>query len=73
MVNNNQKTNNNNENIDQESDYKLIDGLDQKLIELLLNGYTNKRIALEAKSPLSTIQRRIRRIFEAQYLHKKMS
>ena len=71
MVNNNPKTNNNDENIDQESDYKL--GLDQKLIELLLNGYTNKRIALEAKSPLSTIQRRIRRIFEAQYLHKKMS
>jgi len=71
MVNNNPKTNNNDENIDQESDYKLIDGLDQKLIELLLKGYTNKKIALEAKSPLSTIQRRIRRIFEDQYLHKK--
>jgi len=71
MVNNNTKTNNNDENIDQESDYKLIDGLDQKLIELLLKGYTNKKIALEAKSPLSTIQRRIRRIFEDQYLHKK--
>jgi len=71
MVNNNSKTNNNDENIDQESDFKLIDGLDQKLIELLLKGYTNKKIALEAKSPLSTIQRRIRRIFEDQYLHKK--
>jgi len=71
MVNNNPKTNNNDENIDQESDYKLIDGLDQKLIELLLKGYTNKKIALEAKSPLSTIQRRIRRIFEDQYVHKK--
>jgi len=62
---------NNNENINQESDYKLIDELDQKLIGLLLEGYSNKNIALEAKSPLSTIQRRIRRIFEAQYLHKK--
>jgi DNA-binding Lrp family transcriptional regulator len=71
MAKNIPKTNNNNENINQESDYKLIDGLDQKLIELLLKGYSNKKIALEAKSPLSTIQRRIRRIFEDQYLHKK--
>jgi len=71
MVKNNPKTNNNDENINRESDYKLIDGLDQKLIELLLKGYTNKKIALEAKSPLSTIQRRIRRIFEDQYLYKK--
>src|SRR5215831_17663488 len=71
MVKNTPKTNNNDENINRESDYKLIDGLDQKLIELLLKGYTNKKIALEAKSPLSTIQRRIRRIFEDQYLYKK--
>jgi DNA-binding Lrp family transcriptional regulator len=69
--NNNPKTSNNNENINQESDYKLIDGRDQKLIGLLLKGYTNKNIASEAKSPLSTIQRRIRRIFEAQYIRKK--
>jgi hypothetical protein len=67
---NNDSNSNNNENIIQE-DYKLIDKIDQKLIELLIKGYTNKKIALEAKSPLSTIQRRIRRIFEAQYLHKK--
>ncbi len=66
---NNDSNSNNNENIIQ--DYKLIDKIDQKLIELLIKGYTNKKIALEAKSPLSTIQRRIRRIFEAQYLHKK--
>jgi DNA-binding Lrp family transcriptional regulator len=71
MVKNNPKTNNNDENINLENDYKLIDGLDQKLIELLLKGYSNKKIALEAKSPLSTIQRRIRRIFEDQYLYKK--
>jgi hypothetical protein len=67
----NDSDSNNNENINQQSDYKLIDEIDQKLIELLIQGYTNKNIALEAKSPLSTIQRRIRRIFEAQYLHKK--
>src|SRR5215469_4257311 len=71
MIKNNPKTNNNDENINPQSDYKLIDEIDQKLIELLLKGYANKRIALEAKSPLSTIQRRIRRIFEDQYLHKK--
>src|SRR5215471_20709687 len=71
MVKNNPKINNNDENINRESDYKLIDGLDQKLIELLLKGYSNKNIALEARSPLSTIQRRIKRIFEDQYIHKK--
>jgi DNA-binding NarL/FixJ family response regulator len=73
MVNNNQKNNNNDENINPESDSKLIDELDQKLMELLLKGYSNKKIASEAKSPLSTIQRRIRKIFEDQYLYKKMS
>src|SRR5215467_9452776 len=72
MINDNSsERNNNGDNIDHEADYKLIDEIDQKLIELLLKGYANKRIALEAKSPLSTIQRRIRRIFEDQYLHKK--
>jgi DNA-binding Lrp family transcriptional regulator len=65
------KSDNNNENINQESDYKPIDEIDQRLIELLLKGYSNKNIALEANSPLSTIQRRIRKIFEDQYLHKK--
>ncbi|HYV52495.1 MAG TPA: hypothetical protein VE971_04295, partial [Candidatus Eisenbacteria bacterium] len=73
MINDNDpsKLDNNNENINQESDYKLIDEIDQRLIELLLKGYSNKKIALEANSPLSTIQRRIRKIFEDQYLHKK--
>ena len=45
---NNDSNSNNNENIIQE-DYKLIDKIDQKLIELLIKGYTNKKIALEAK------------------------
>ena len=59
MVKNNPKTNNNDENINPESDYKLIDGLDQKLIELLLKGYSNKKIALEAKSPLTSLYKQI--------------
>jgi DNA-binding Lrp family transcriptional regulator len=69
MINNDSDSNN--ENINQESDYKLIDDFDQKLIELLIKGYPNKKIALEAKSPLSTIQRRIRKIFENEYIQKK--
>jgi len=64
------KRNNSDDNRDQ-ADYKLIDKIDQKLLELLLKGYTNKRIALEANSPISTIQRRIRKIFENEYIYKK--
>jgi len=52
MINNNSDFNNKSDS--QESDYKLIDEIDQKLIELLIRGYSNKRIASEAKSPLST-------------------
>jgi len=55
-----------------EIDFKLtIDKFDQRLIELLLKGYTNKKIALYSKSPLSTIQRRIRRIFDNSYIIRK--
>src|SRR5215469_2211227 len=72
MINNNSsERNNNGDNINQQNDYKLIDKIDQKLIDLLLKGYTNKKIAFEANSPLSTIQRRIRKIFENEYVHKK--
>jgi hypothetical protein len=63
--------NDNNDIINQQNDYKLIDKIDQRLIALLLRGYTNKKIALEAGSPLSTIQTRIRKIFENEYVHKK--
>jgi len=38
---------------------------------LLLKGYTNKRISIEAESPLSTIQRRIRKIVGNEYVHRK--
>jgi DNA-binding Lrp family transcriptional regulator len=64
-----------NENIDvlsQLDNYSLpIDTLDQKLLELLVLGYENKKIATEVKTPLSTIQRRIRRIFENQYISRR--
>ena len=53
----------NNDIINQQNDCELIDKIDQRLLDLLIKGYTNKKIALEAGSPLSTIQRRIRKIF----------
>jgi DNA-binding Lrp family transcriptional regulator len=49
----------------------IIDNLDQKLLELILKGYENKKIATEVQAPLSTIQRRIRKIFENQYISRK--
>jgi hypothetical protein len=37
----------------QDTDYKLdIDTTDQRLIELLLKGYTSKKIALHERMPL---------------------
>src|SRR5918911_4610661 len=66
---------NNNKNIDVSSqldfDSYIIDDLDQKLLELLRKGYENKKIAIEVKTPLSTIQRRIRNIFQNQYVSRK--
>lgn len=61
----------NNDIINQQNESQQIDEIDQRLINLLLRGYTNKKIALEARSPLSTIQRRIRKIFENEYIHRK--
>jgi DNA-binding Lrp family transcriptional regulator len=67
--------NNYNQNIDVspqlDFDTYIIDNLDQKLLELLLRGYENKKIATEVKTPLSTIQRRIRKIFENQYISRR--
>ena len=70
MINSN-SFDDNNDIINQQNDYKLIDKIDQRLIDLLIKSYTNKKIALEAGSPLSTIQRRIRKIFENEYIHRK--
>jgi DNA-binding Lrp family transcriptional regulator len=52
-------------------DTYIIDDVDQKLLELLIRGYENKKIATEVKTPLSTIQRRIRKIYENQYVSRK--
>jgi DNA-binding Lrp family transcriptional regulator len=64
------------ENIDDNSTRQIdsslrIDDTDQQLIELLQKGYTIKKIALHLKSPLSTLQKRTRRIFEMGYVVRK--
>jgi DNA-binding Lrp family transcriptional regulator len=64
-----------NENIDVgphfDTNTLVIDNLDQKLLELLMKGYENKKIATEVKTPLSTIQRRIKKIYVNQYINRK--
>jgi DNA-binding Lrp family transcriptional regulator len=43
---------------------KKIDELDRRIIGLLVLGYRNKQITAELKKPLSTIQRRTKRIIQ---------
>ena len=45
-----------------------IDKLDAEIIQLLLKGKTSKYIAKKVKSPLSTVQRRTRKLFEEQLI-----
>jgi hypothetical protein len=53
------------------ANHKLqIDQIDQRL-ELLLEGYTDKKIASYRKSPLNAILRQIRGIFENEYVIRK--
>ena len=68
---NNYSNNNDNNSNDNNTDTYIIDDLDQKLLELILKGYENKKIATEVKTPLSTIQRRIKKIIENQYISRK--
>jgi signal transduction histidine kinase/DNA-binding Lrp family transcriptional regulator len=69
--NNNYNNQNNDVSYQLDADTYIIDNLDQKLLELLARGYENKKIAAEVKTPLSTIQRRIRKIFQNQYVSRK--
>jgi Lrp/AsnC family transcriptional regulator for asnA, asnC and gidA len=48
-----------------------IDNLDMKVIELLTFGYGNKAIADKLKIPLSTIQRRARKLVEKELVVTK--
>ena len=73
--NNDNNSNDNNTSVEVPSyfntDTYIIDDLDQKLLELILKGYENRKIATEVKTPLSTIQRRIKKIIENQYISRK--
>lgn len=52
--------------IDNRKPYVRMDDLDLRIISLLVAGRPNKDIASELKIPLSTIQRRTRRLFEKE-------
>ena len=45
-----------------------IDKLDSEIIQLLLKGKNSKYIANKVKSPLSTVQRRTRKLFEEELI-----
>ena len=45
-----------------------IDRLDEDIIQLLLKGKNSKDIANKVKSPLSTVQRRTRKLFENELI-----
>jgi Lrp/AsnC family transcriptional regulator for asnA, asnC and gidA len=49
-----------------------IDKLDVQLIELLLAGHDTKYIATKTRTPLSTVQRRCRKLFENNLLTSKV-
>jgi hypothetical protein len=51
----------------------IIDDLDQNYLNSSLEAMRIKKIAVEVKTPSSTIQRRLRKIFENQYFNRKMS
>jgi DNA-binding Lrp family transcriptional regulator len=64
IYNNNNNNNNNNKSI--------IDNIDKKIIELLLSNHDNSAIAKKLKIPLSTIQRRTRKLFEKELVSTKV-
>ena len=60
--------NNNNSPNNINSKELRIDDLDTKIIELLTFGYSNKQISDKLKIPLSTIQRRTRKLGEKELI-----
>ena len=49
-----------------------VDKLDVRIIELLIAGRNNKYIAVKTNTPLSTVQRRARKLFERELLNTKV-
>jgi DNA-binding Lrp family transcriptional regulator len=48
-----------------------VDELDLKIIDLMVQGNNNKQIASEIKAPLSTVQRRTKRLLSEQIVISK--
>ncbi|HET8792370.1 MAG TPA: Lrp/AsnC family transcriptional regulator [Nitrososphaeraceae archaeon] len=64
--------NNNNNNNNNNSSKSTFDEIDKKIIELLISNYDNSSIAKKLKIPLSTIQRRTRKLFEREIVSAKI-
>ena len=50
----------------------MLDEIDTKIIAHLISGKENKEIANELKVPLSTIQRRVRKLFEKNTIQSRV-
>ena len=50
----------------------IIDTIDKKIIELLISNHDNSSISKKLKIPLSTIQRRTRKLFEKELVSTKI-
>jgi DNA-binding Lrp family transcriptional regulator len=70
-INNNNDSNKNNHN-NKIVNFLHIDDLDLKILGLLTTGNDNKLIANNLSTPLSTIQRRTRKLFEKELLSSKI-
>ena len=66
--NNGSKIDNNNHN----NKFVNIDNIDKKIIELLIANHDNSSISQKLDIPLSTIQRRTRKLFEKEIISTKV-
>src|SRR5215211_4894596 len=67
-INNNNNNNNNHHN----NNLVNIDIIDKKIIELLIANHDNSFISQKLEIPLSTIQRRTRKLFEKEIISTKI-
>jgi Lrp/AsnC family transcriptional regulator, regulator for asnA, asnC and gidA len=64
--------NNNNHNNNHNNNLVNIDIIDKKIIELLIANHDNSFISQKLEIPLSTIQRRTRKLFEKEIISTKI-
>jgi len=71
---NNRDKGDSNENVSKKVQDRPLqpDKLDSQIIDLLINGKDNKSISAKMNIPLSTIQRRTRRLFEKHFVTQKV-